>query len=101
VLELRAYMHPLGLSQRFINYTLCYSGRSFLVPHEPLAPLWVAQLAEPITVTVTVIEGWCSPAGMCPTILMPLSCRLPATTATMATMQALMGPNGRNHFKRG
>jgi len=29
---------------------------SFLVPHEPLAPLWVTQLAEPITVTVTVNE---------------------------------------------
>jgi len=27
---------------------------SFLAPHEPLAPLWVAQLAEPNTVTVTV-----------------------------------------------
>jgi len=27
---------------------------TFLVPHEPLAPLWVAQLAEPSTVTVFV-----------------------------------------------
>jgi len=30
---------------------------SFLAPREPLAPLWVAQLAEPITVTATVLVG--------------------------------------------
>lgn len=42
-----------------------------------------------------------SPAGMRPTILMPLSCSFPATTAMMATTQALMGPRGRSHLRRG
>jgi len=40
---------------------------SFLAPHEPLAPLWVAQLAEPSTVTVTVYDAYmlCSGATHC------------------------------------